>query len=567
LGAVLLIAFTLRLWGAFFGLPNVYHPDEGFEVYRALRLGMGGFDFDRVAKGGYYFLLFLEYGTYFVVQRLMGAVSSATDFAIAFIRDPSPFWKIGRVTTAILGTLTVGLVWHQGRRIQGALLGLLAAGLLTVSCQHVIDSHTITVDVPMTLFTFISIFLVTEDVAGRRRLPSILFAFAAAYAIMNKIPAILLFVPYFLGAWMRGGFRGPRGVLTRSTLLPVVLTALIYAIANPGSVVNFADTVDLASHTVGGHTEKSEEYGDIPLRTNLWGYYGNVLVRSQGPALLSLAAIGAVLALFRRQKELLLHLSFVVCFFVVLAESSSSHLYYPRYVVPILPGICLAAAYALDELTQRLQASPKSAYRWAAALAVLICIEPLMASVKWDLRLMREDTRTKAVEWVEHNVPEGARILLEGFPEETAQLSIPLENSEQNIKAMIETLQTRDAGKAEFWEMKLAHPVPPAYDLVTIRHFEDWWTLEETRRQGIEWIVLRREYFVPGTIPTRKFGKNTVISRSAFYRDLTAAQDSRKMAEFDADPDGAPGYDFEIWKIGAGTSQAHASGGATSRAS
>jgi hypothetical protein len=164
------------------------------------------------------------------------------------------------------------------------------------------------------------------------------------------------------------------------------------------------------------------------------------------------------------------------------------------------------------------------------------------------------------VEWIEQNVPEGARILLEGFPEETAQLSIPLENSEQNIKAMIQDLQTRDEGKAKFWEMKLAHPVPPAYDLVTIRHFEDWWTLEETRRRRIEWIVLRREYFVPGLIPMRKFGENTVVSRSTFYRDLTAAQDSRKMAEFDADPEGAPGYDLEIWKIDAETSHAHASG-------
>ena len=182
LGIVLLVAFLVRLWGAYFGLPHVYHPDEGFEVYRALRLGMGGFDFERVAKGGYYFLLFAEYGVYFVLLFVTGANSSVQGFAEHFVADPGAFWRIGRTTTVFLGTFTVGLVWWQGRRMGSSRAGLLAALFLALSFRHVVDSHYVTVDVPMTLFAFWAIAMIVEDVSGRGRLRTWPFALVAASA-------------------------------------------------------------------------------------------------------------------------------------------------------------------------------------------------------------------------------------------------------------------------------------------------------------------------------------------------------------------------------------------------
>jgi hypothetical protein len=52
---IILGAFALRIWGIDFGLPHIYHTDEWFEVKRALKLGVGVFDFERVAKGGYFY--------------------------------------------------------------------------------------------------------------------------------------------------------------------------------------------------------------------------------------------------------------------------------------------------------------------------------------------------------------------------------------------------------------------------------------------------------------------------------------------------------------------------------
>ncbi|MBK8973382.1 MAG: hypothetical protein IPM37_19225, partial [Hahellaceae bacterium] len=68
--AIILLGFGLRVWGINFGLPFLYHADEGFEVNRALQLANGSFDFSRVAKGGYFYLLFAEFGFLFVFLKI-----------------------------------------------------------------------------------------------------------------------------------------------------------------------------------------------------------------------------------------------------------------------------------------------------------------------------------------------------------------------------------------------------------------------------------------------------------------------------------------------------------------
>jgi hypothetical protein len=467
-----------------------------------------------------------------------------------FVRDPSPFWKIGRVTTAILGTITVALVWLQARRIGGKAAALFAALFLAASFQHIVDSHTITVDIPMTLFTFWAVFMIAEDAAGRRKLNPFLFAFVAAFAILNKIPAVLIFVPYFLGAWMRGGWRGPRGLFTRSTLLPVVLAGILFVAGNPGFILHFAGVLNLFKHTVGGGgAERSVEYTGVPLRVNLWRFYADSMLRSQGPAVIGLALAGALWGLIGRRREIILHAVFAAAYFVAISMSSAAHLYYPRYIMPILPSACVIAGFTLSGLLERLGLPGRWSVRVAAAVAILFVVEASIDSVRWDLHLSRVDTRTRALEWMEQHAAGGSRVLLEGFPEEAAQLSIPLRDAPQNVQAMIDRLRITDPGKAMFWEMNLKTKRDPFYDLVAIRQFEDWLTLDEARARGIEWIVLRRDYFLPENAALAKFSRSAIDTRSAFYRQLTLASDARRVASFDADPDGAPGYDMEIWQL------------------
>jgi hypothetical protein len=550
LSAVLGLALVLRVWGNAFGLPHVYHPDEGFEVYRALRLAMGGFDFDRVAKGGFYFLLFLEYGVYFVLRFVTGAVGGVGDFAREFAADPTAFWLIGRTTNGVLGAATAFLVWWQARRMGSSRAGLLGALFLAVSFRHVVDSHYATVDIPMTLFAFWAVVMVVEDLSGRSRLSWWKYGLVAAFAVLNKLPAIVIFLPYLAGAFLRGGWRAPEGLLGRRTWLPLVTAAGIYLVANPGFVLNIVQMFALVGGTLGG-TEAGGEYAGVEQKTNLWAYYFGVLVRSQGPGILALATVAAVIGAVRRSQGTLLHLAFLVPFYCLIAGATSAHLYYARYVVPLLPGLCLLAGLGLEDLVQR--ARPRSerlATVVMTAVALVLAVEPALTSIGWDQLQSRTDTRTMAASWVEENVEHRARVLLEGFPEEESQLAVPLPNTRRNVKDMIASLERTDPGKAKFWAIKLDTLEKPLYDLVTIRHYEPWISVDEARAAGIEWVLLRREYFVEGERSAAKHDPEIVGSRFAFHRELLDRPDVAALAaRFDAEELDHPGFDIEIWHL------------------
>ena len=539
---VLATAVGLRLWGVFFGLPHVYNEDEGFEVYRAMRLGTGSFDLDRWGKGGYYILLFAQYGVYFVFLLATGAVSGIWDFATHFVTDPSPFWKIGRVTTALMGAATVLFAWWQGKKMGGAWAGLFSAWFLAWSFLHVRDSHFITVDVPMALFTFWALIMLAEDAAGRRPLNPYLFPPVAAFAMACKFPAVLLAIPYVLACLMRGGLRGERGLLTRASLLPGIATVVLYLALNPGILLHLSGVMALVS----GEFVETEAFAGTET-PNLWAFYGEALLDSQGVALLLAAMAGLAVALVRERGAAVIHLSFMIVFFVSLAVAGSGRLYYDRYAIPLLPGLCVFAGLALAAAMERVR------LRWAAgalacAAAALLVVEPGASAVRDNRELVRGDTRTRTLEWIEANVADGTRILLEGFPEADSTLSVPLTNTRANIERIVERLKETDPGKALFWELRLKSHGPPAYDLVTVRHFELWGTLAEYRSAGVRYAVLRQNRFVVGG-PTAGRQQDTMESRYSFYRTLQDDEDAALVASFYPERDGLTGPPVEVWRL------------------
>jgi hypothetical protein len=125
------LAFLMRLWGIWYGLPFSYWTDEYHELMRAMQLGAGSFNFARSSKGGFYLLLFFEYGLYFVILKIAGVVESTRQFAELFARDPTAFYLIGRATAALLGTVTVLAVFWLCRLAFSTAAGLIAAVFLT----------------------------------------------------------------------------------------------------------------------------------------------------------------------------------------------------------------------------------------------------------------------------------------------------------------------------------------------------------------------------------------------------------------------------------------------------
>jgi hypothetical protein len=108
LAGLLLAALGLRLWSLRYGLPWVYNRDEEFHfVPVAVRMFGGSFN-------PHYFenppaLTYLFYAVFRLRFHSGG-------FRHAFAADPTAAYETARFVVALIGTLSVALVYWAGRR-------------------------------------------------------------------------------------------------------------------------------------------------------------------------------------------------------------------------------------------------------------------------------------------------------------------------------------------------------------------------------------------------------------------------------------------------------------------
>ena len=120
-GALIVIASAglwLRGWGASFGLPAVYNPDEVAIMTRALAFGTGDLNpHNFLYPSLYFYVLFLWESLTFAALRTAGVYGSLAEFTRAFFVDPSWIYLSGRWLSALCGTLTLVATYRLGSRL------------------------------------------------------------------------------------------------------------------------------------------------------------------------------------------------------------------------------------------------------------------------------------------------------------------------------------------------------------------------------------------------------------------------------------------------------------------
>ena len=145
------VALVPRLIGLRYGLPAVYNPDEVAIMSRALAFAKGDLNPHNFLYPTFYFYaLFAWEGLTAVVAVATRAVDSFGAFQREFFIDPTRVFVAGRLLTALLGTATVVAVGVLGSRLPSPMTGLAAALLLAVAPLHVLNSHYVKHDVPVT---------------------------------------------------------------------------------------------------------------------------------------------------------------------------------------------------------------------------------------------------------------------------------------------------------------------------------------------------------------------------------------------------------------------------------
>jgi hypothetical protein len=135
-----------------------------------------------------------------------------------------------------------------------------------------------------------------------------------------------------------------------------------------------------------------------------------------GLAMLAAAAAGTAAMAARDPARAALVLSFPITYFAVIGAARNQ---YFRYVVPLVPFLCLAAAAAIERAAERLARRPgqttwRVAAGIAAALTAAVMAEPAVRSWRYDQVMAMTDNRVLAASWITEHVAPGSALLMTG---------------------------------------------------------------------------------------------------------------------------------------------------------
>jgi hypothetical protein len=410
LAGILALALGLRLWGIGFGLPYAYHVDEPTYVSAALNLGAGIVG-RQPNPTGLINILFGEYAGYFIAGRIGGLFASAADFERAYRLDPTVFLLLSRLTSAILGALTALVAYGLGKALNGRRLGWMAALFLAVAFLHVRDSHYGVPDVAVTFFVSLSVLFCLFTV--QRAEPWFLWLAVATggFAIATKWSVWPLLLTLLMAVIIRRAQGKARGAE-----IPIALLCFAGGFAVGGFELLLKPGVYLEYALREQQAGAGGGFGAWQVDTVTgWVFYLKTLTYGLGIVLLVLAILGCLGRLVRvirtRDRASLVLLSFPILYFLVMGASRH---YFARYALPLVPFAALFAAEAVVDLWSRFETRKGRYYAGLIAFLVIVAmVEPLARDTLHDMILTQQDTRTIAKNWIEANVPGGAKIAID----------------------------------------------------------------------------------------------------------------------------------------------------------
>jgi 4-amino-4-deoxy-L-arabinose transferase-like glycosyltransferase len=421
---IVLTSLGLRVWGSGFGLPAYtrYHPDERALVDRAAAiLWTGDWNLHRFNYPPFYaYVQATSYALYFLRGAAEGGWQQIPPFVLP------QYYRVGRLLTALVGALTVLVVYLAGRQLRGRRSGLLGAALLGGCYLHIIHSHYATFDVMVGFLVSLTL-LFSELLRTRQErrwylLAGLCAGLAGATKYNGALAIVMPLVAHVLAtAW------GPWGWFNGSLVIGAGGFVLGFFGGNPFALGNLPDFLNgLATVLYHYGTEQPGFEG----RGN-WRWYLRVFLTSADGFWVLTGALGLAGLAWREWKKGLLLLVFPLSYFLMVSRFVVR---FERNMVPLLPFLALGGGWLLDGvagwLARRFRKGDTLSHGLAAAGAALVLGLPVVAGIAFDVAISRTDLREVAGQWLEENIEPGSKIAIEHY-------SIPFDHTEYWVEDVI----------------------------------------------------------------------------------------------------------------------------------
>jgi 4-amino-4-deoxy-L-arabinose transferase-like glycosyltransferase len=427
LGVILGVGLAARVWGITFGLPHVLaRPDELLILGIAASMHTGNpnpgmFDY----PGVYLYFVAGLFSIYYGWTLLTGRVAGAAAFQELFRTAWEPFFLIARTVNAVVGAATAGVVHLIGVALFGRVAGLLSALFMALAFLHARNSHYSTSDILMTFFIACAMLAVVRVHQERRARDAWLAGVMGGLATGTKYNAVLVALPMVavevLHLWrVRGEWR--RAWRDTHLWRMGLAFTLIFVATSPYLFLDYQTALEhlraLQASTAAGMTPPEM------LGRGWWYHVPYSLRYGLGLPLLVTGLTGLVVMAVRRPAEALLLGVFPVAYYAVVG---AGHNVFVRYMIPVIPFLCLFAGYVVSLLSEsaalRLRTNPSVV---AAVLGALIVAPSAVSTARFDHLMAQDDSRNLAARWIHEHVPAGRSIFLSGNRYGHPQLEPPV---------------------------------------------------------------------------------------------------------------------------------------------
>lgn len=411
---ILALALALRLWGAYFDLPYIYHPDEPFnldiiQTMLANRdLNPHFFDYPSLV----YYLDASAAWLYLGLPALIAGTTWSLTPAISismgstFATDANVV-ALFRSITICSGIVSTYLVYRVGKSAQDKPTGLIAAALFAVSPLLIADCQHVTPDSYVVAFELLTILASLSIAKSGQWISYIGAGVAVGLAAASKyngalvcifvIAAHVLHFGLTLKIWNRLVCAGLVSVVTFLACSPFVLF----------DFPNFLSDWTKDFHHYAGRHQGMEGNAPLWYLRELWlgaGIAGALACTQIAIAWRQRSVAPLVLAIF------IVAYALFICAFPVRND---------RTLLPIVPCVLLLAAMFVTRLnsasTLTQHVSPTLRNILLLSLVIGLTAMPLLQTIQQGIHMTTVDSRIKAREWINVNLPPNSLVAVESY--------------------------------------------------------------------------------------------------------------------------------------------------------
>ncbi len=410
---IIILGLGLRVVGIGYGLPNpgYLESDEIDNVSKALKFSTGDLKPRHLNKPTLYnIVLFVQYAAAFIALKLLGIASTVSAFERLFFVNPSLFYLLARLTSALAGTLQIIVVYWIGKRVADQRTGLLAAVFMAVAVMSSQYAHYAKTDILAALFVSLALLGALRILKTPTPLAYLWCGLAIGFALSTKYnaaPALLfLLVAHFFVRKQSIHAHGPfafqpadaRLLLGVGAILFGFLIATPYALLHPLDFLHELRQVMILKEITGQKIILGNEQ-----KAGI-GFLALIMVKEYGWILLFLIVVATFALLAKRQPPFVLIFVFLFVYLLMLAVSRLLNYHYITMVTPLCSVIAARGLTAIPWFTPRIR----------TLLVIAIVAWQLARIVPYDVTLLGTDTRVQGGKWIEQNIPATATLLIDG---------------------------------------------------------------------------------------------------------------------------------------------------------